>query len=274
MKEEMARLIFVFSACLMACAVVYGAPTDKVAYKLKYTENFTGRGLNPKLWKRIGSGHPDWCRNMSLREDLVIVTNGILTIRGIRNDGKDSGETRQFLTGGVMTKDLFAMRYGKIEFRLKLEDHQKGAWPAVWMMPQTEVKGWPNDGEIDIVERLNGDNFVYQTAHYGNGTSRDLSKGGRGGIKNGEWNIYALEWTDDEIAWFVNGAKTFSVKKENDNPMDYPWTTPFYLMIDMQLGGSWVGGVEGGTLPVAMHVDWVKFYQAVRNGKPISQFTR
>lgn len=161
------KLAFIFVISLMMCAVVWGDSTDKVVYKLKYTENFTGKDLNPKLWKRIGAGTPDWCRNMSLREDLVVVTNGIVTIRGIRNDGKDLGEKRQFLTGGIMTKDLLAMRYGKVEFRLKLEDHQKGAWPAVWMMPQTTVKGWPNDGEIDIVERLNGDSFVYQTAHYG-----------------------------------------------------------------------------------------------------------
>lgn len=246
----------------------------EVSYKLRFTENFSGKALNEKLWVRIPSGNPDWCKNMSLRKDLVKVKGGICEIRGIKNDGKDKSETRAVLTGGIMTKGKFTMRYGKVEFKMKLEDDQKGAWPAVWMMPQTPVRGWPNDGEIDIVERLNGDDFVYQTVHYGNGGAADLTIGGRGKIKNGDWNVYALEWTPNEISWYVNGEKTHSAKKTSDDPLKWPWSTPYYLMIDMQLGGRWVGGVNESTLPVSMYVDWVKFYDLYENGKKISSFAK
>lgn len=258
----------------LAGALVGFAAQGAVTYKLAYTENFDGKKLDPKLWQRIGPSHPDWCRNMSFREDLVTLKNGILSVWGKKNDGKDPSDTRKVHTGGIMTKDLLAMKYGKVEFRLKLEDHQKGAWPAVWMMPQHQPLGWPNDGEIDIVERLNGDAFVYQTLHYGNGSARDLTHGGRGPIKNGDWNVYALEWTPEAIVYFVNGKETFRHNRGADEGLKYPWTTPFYLMIDMQLGGNWVGGVNESTLPVAMHVDWVKFYHAYENGKKISAFER
>ena len=72
----------------------------------------------------------------------------------------------------------------------------------------------------------------------------------------------------------VNGKPTHSYANVGDDPSRYPWTTPFYLMIDMQLGGKWVGSVDESTLPVAMHVDWVKFYTGTRKGKPITELAR
>ncbi len=251
-----------------------GASSQDVVWKLVFVEDFKGTRLNEKLWSRIDMGHPDWCKHMSLRDDLVTVKDGQLHCWGRRNDDL-TFDARPFLTGGVMTKGKLAMTYAKIEFKMKLDDGQRGAWPAVWMMPEKEALGWPNDGEIDIVERLNSDDFVYQTLHYGNGSSRDLSHGGRGKIDKGAWNVYGLEWTPESIVWTVNGQETFRHDRgPDDDDLKYPWTKPFYLMIDMQLGGRWVGGVEVSTLPVAMHVDWVKIYSGSRGGKKFTAFTR
>lgn len=247
-------------------------PADAVRWELKLTEDFSGTKLNEKLWSRIDKGNPDWQKKMSLRPDLVTVKDGQLHCWGRKNDDL-SADPRTHLTGGISTKGKFAMKYGKVEFRMKLDDGQKGAWPAVWMMPETTVRGWPNDGEIDIVERLNSDDFTYQTLHFGNGSPKDLSHGGKGKIKKGDWNVYALEWTPESLVYKVNGTETFRHNRApGDDDLKYPWTTPFYLMIDYQLGGSWVGGVDESTLPKAMHVDWVKFYQGSRGGKRFSEF--
>ena len=127
-------------------------------------------------------------------------------------------------------------------------------------------------GEIDIIERLNSDDFVYQTVHSG-WTAKNPNnppKGGRGRINPTGWNIYALEWTSEKIVWKVNGVETHSYARVGDDPARYPWTEPFYLMIDMQLGGSWVGDVDESTLPCKMYVDWVKYYGAFQDGKKIS----
>lgn len=256
-----------------APAKTASASARAVRWELKFTEDFNGTKLNEKLWTRIDKGNPDWMKKMSLRPDLVTVSGGQLHCWGKRNEDLEA-DPRTHLTGGVMTKDRFAMKYGKIEFRMKLDNGQKGAWPAVWMMPQTTVLGWPNDGEIDIVERLNSDAFVYQTVHFGTGEKGGhKSRGGKGKIKNGDWNVYGLEWTPEAIVWTVNGTETFRhAKGPDDDSFKYPWTTPFYLMIDYQLGGNWVGGVDESTLPKAMHVDWVKFYHGSRDGKRFSEF--
>ena len=265
---------------VLAAATVWAAPAEKdvkapIKWTLRLTEDFKGTKLDEKLWTRIDKGNPDWMKKMSLRPDLVTVKGGQLHCWGKKNDDL-SADPRTHLTGGVMTKDRFAMKYGKVEFKMKLENGQKGAWPAVWMMPQTVVHGWPNDGEIDIVERLNSDDFVYQTLHHGDGSGKkDFPIGGKGKIKKGDWNVYGLEWTPESLVWTVNGVETFRHDKPaGADAFKYPWSTPFYLMIDMQLGGNWVGSVDESTLPVAMHVDWVKFYEGSRGGKKFSEFVK
>ena len=153
-------------------------------------------------------------------------------------------------------------KYGYFEASLKLPVG-KGTWPAFWMMGENfPIVNWPACGEIDIIERLNSDDFVYHTVHSG-WTAKNPNnppKGGKGMINPTGWNIYALEWTSEKIVWKVNGVETHSYARVGDDPARYPWTEPFYLMIDMQLGGSWVGDVDESTLPCKMYVDWVKYY--------------
>ena len=269
-------------AALSVCAAPKSAAKRPVAqpasapvvWKLKYTEDFKGVKLNGKLWTRIDRGESDWNRNMSLRDDLVEVKDGQLHAYGVKNTDAAS-DSRSVLTGGVMTKGRFAVKYGKIEVRCRLEG-QKGAWPAIWMMPENPDGPWPRCGEIDIIERLNFDPFVYHTVHsaWTAINKSDPPSAGKGTIKGKDWNVYGIEWTPEKIVWTVNGRKTHSYAKVGDDPERYPWTSPFYLMIDMQLGGSWVGSVDESTLPVAMHVDWVKFYSGARAGKTITEFVR
>ncbi len=78
--------------CASFIAKAEKAPS--VEYKLRFVEDFKGKKLNTKLWKRIPAGSPDWCKNMSLREDLVSVGNGMLTLYGIKNDGRDPTDKR------------------------------------------------------------------------------------------------------------------------------------------------------------------------------------
>ena len=269
-------LIFAMAFVLaMPLHVAFAAAAEgAVVWRLRYTEDFKGRQFNKKLWTRIDAGNSDWNRNMSTRADLVVVKDGQLSLYGVRNT--DFGEdARRVLTGGVMTKGRFAMKYGKVEIRCKLMG-QKGAWPAIWMMPERPVGSWPHCGEIDIIERLNFDGFVYHTVHSGwtQAHPNDPPRGGKGKIKPDDWNVFGLEWTPERIVWLVNGKRTHSYARKSGDPERYPWTTPFYLMIDMQLGGGWVGEVDESTLPVAMHVDWIKFYSGSRDGKQFSEFVR
>ena len=265
---------------LVFCAVVLSsaaAVAGQPVWKLRHTEDFKGKALNRNLWSRIegdANAGADWIRNISPRPDLVEVRDGMLILKGVRNDDR-SADSRSVLAGGVTTKGRFCMKYGKVEARVKFEG-QRGAWPALWMMPQSPIGQWPYCGEIDIFERLNYDGFVYQTVHSAWGESHPGNPpiSGKGEIKVDGWNVYSLEWTPDRIVWRVNGKKTHSYAKVDDSRERWPWDVPFYLMIDMQLGGKWVGSVDESTLPVSMYVDWVKFYELSIDGKRVSKFSR
>jgi hypothetical protein len=60
------------------------------------------------------------------------------------------------------------------------------------------------------------------------------------------------------LVFTLNGEETFTYPKLSG--VD-PSQWPFYLLIDQQIGGSWVGKASAGDLPVQMIVDWVKVYQ-------------
>lgn len=273
-KKRLVEAGMVLAGAVLCLCAASAAQNDGIAWKLKFKDDFNGGKLNPRLWKRIDKGSSDWNRNMSTREDLVTVNGGQVHLHGVKN-ADTSADPRPVLTGGITTKDLFAVKYGKIEVRCRLEA-QKGAWPAIWMMPQHPSGGWPKCGEIDIVERLNFDDFVYQTVHsaWTQAHPDDPPRSGKGKIDPAGWNVFGLEWTPERIAWTVNGRYTHSYSKKGGDPDQFPWTSAFYLMMDMQLGGSWVGAVDESTLPTAMHVDWVRFYEGSRAGRKFTEFER
>jgi len=264
-----------FCAALGLLAAGAVAAPD-VQWKLKYTEDFNGRALNTRLWQRISpSPHPPpWQRYLSTREDLARVEKGVLQLRGVVNEDK-SGDPRDYLCGGIWTKDRLAVKYGKIEAKVRFED-QQGAWPAFWLLPQKSVRGWPLDGEIDIFERLNGEQRVWQTIHSGFSQKNPGAEPARfrtASIKPG-WNVYALEWSPDKIVWKVNGATTHTYPRVANAADQWPFTEPMFIILDMQLGGDWAGAVDAATLPVTMEVDWLKIYVGKIGTRQVTELTR
>ena len=76
------------------------------------------------------------------------------------------------------------------------------------------------------------------------------------------YNIYGVELYPDSLVFSVNRQRIFAYPQiETDQPGQYPFDRPFYLLIDMQLGGNWVGKVNPEDLPVKMEIDWVRFYK-------------
>jgi hypothetical protein len=77
-----------------------------------------------------------------------------------------------------------------------------------------------------------------------------------------DYNTYAVEKRKDTLSFFVNNNLTFQYPRiETDKVGQFPFNDQdFYLLIDMQLGGSWVGKVDPETLPVEMYIDRVRFY--------------
>ena len=235
---------------------------------LSWEENFDQpNGFDTSRWSKIPRGKPDWQKYMSDFDSCYAMRDGKLILRGIVNNSLPN-DTARYLTGGVYTKDKVGFGFGRIEVYAKLNG-ARGAWPAFWLLSQG--MNWPDGGEIDIMERLNFDSIAYQTVHSHytyNLKIKEPKQGATGVINPNGFNNYAVELHPDSLVFFINNKKTFAYPRiETDKEGQFPFDQyKYYLLLDMQLGGSWVGKVYTEDLPVEMEIDWVRFYSF--KGKP------
>lgn len=235
-------------------------------WKLVWEEDFKGRTLDTTVWSRIPRGTAQWQDTQSdTASGLVVLRDGMLVLRGIVNDHQETDKS-PYLTGGVRTQDKHAFEMGRVEVKARLQG-ARGAWPAIWMMAfDTKNKPWPDGGEIDIMERLNYDTLAYQTVHshytYTLKQGSNPPQGSTGPIRPDEFNVYAATLYPDSVVLSINGKATLCYPRiDTDKRGQFPFYTPQYLLIDMQLGGDWVGKVHPEDLPVEMEIDWVRHYK-------------
>lgn len=258
------KRISILCILITACYSLFSSCAKKtVAHKwnLEWSDDFSDTKLDANKWSKIPRGNSDWNKYMSNYDSCYDFKNGKLILRGIKNT-KALTDTASYLTGGVYSKDKKAFGFGRLEIRAKLNG-AKGAWPAFWMLPQNGH--WPGDGEIDIMERLSYDSFVYQTVHSNYTYTLKIKTpkpSGTIAINPNDFNTYALERYKDSLVFYVNNHRNFAYPRiDTDKEGQFPFDQhDFYVLIDMQLGGSWVGGVEPKDIPVEMEIDWVKFY--------------
>lgn len=249
---------------LLSIHVIGNNPGQKPKnkWKLVWQEEFNGNELDTTIWSRIPRGKSDWNNYMALHKELVEVKDGCVILKAVKNNTHPQ-DTATYLTGGIWTVDKKGFENGRIEVRAKFTSAQ-GYWPAIWMVPAPIP--YPYGGEIDIMEHLNHDSFVYQTVH--SHFTINLKKEGpqrfvQAKINPNEYNTYAVELYKDSIVYYTNGVKTLCYPKVNNGKDgQFPFAyDPFYLYLDSQLGGSWVGPVDPSQLPADMCIDWVRFYQ-------------
>lgn len=238
---------------------------DETSWQLVWEESFDAQTLDTTRWSKVQRNHADWGNHMTHDERCFHLEDGMLYLRGINNDYLPD-DTSRYLTGGLTSKGKFAFQYGKIEIKARLES-ATGAWPAIWMLADQNKYGeYPRNGEIDIMEHLNYEKQVYQTIHsyytlvLGNNTNPQRFT--TAPIDPDIFNVYGIEWYPDRIVFTLNGEETLTYPKvEGVDPSQWPFDQPFYLILSMQLGGSWVGVVDPDDLPVQMIIDWVKVYE-------------
>jgi beta-glucanase (GH16 family) len=172
-----------------------------------------------------------------------------------------------YTSGRIKTQGRFELQYGKIEARIKIPRGQ-GIWPAFWMLGKDiddPGVGWPQSGEIDVMENVGKEpSMVHGTVH-GPGYS------GAGGITaartlpGGEkfaarFHVYGVEWSADSIDFLVDG-KAYAAVTHKSLPAGAAWAfdKPFFLLLNLAIGGDWPGNPDETTrFPQSMLVDWVR----------------
>lgn len=172
--------------------------------------------------------------------------------------------TCEYTSARLNTSGKFTATYGHVEARMKIPRGQ-GIWPAFWMLGQDIGQvGWPNSGEIDVMENVG---FEPSTVH---GTLHGPGYSGSGGIgagytlPNGEafadaFHTFAVDWAPDKITWSVDGT-TYQTRTPADlNGNEWVFDKPFFLILNLAVGGYWPGDPDGSTtFPQQLVVDEVK----------------
>lgn len=262
-------LLSFFFSCLTSCSVKKTTEEKKrnITYKLILEENFKGTQYDKKLWSSYPSGNNKSPWNRFVMEDkrLAEVKDGSLFIRARWNAQTDLPET-----GAIYTKDKFSFKYGKIEVRARFNSAGQGGWPAIWLMPQNPVyPGWPAGGELDIMERLNNDNYVNQVIHQNDGSSKQISAGKTPLISVNDFNIYSLVKLPNRIEFYVNNELVMVHEPSGEFSAQWPFETDYYIILNHACSDKgqsgvkfWPGYVNSTAgFPYEMEVDYVKVWK-------------
>jgi beta-glucanase (GH16 family) len=157
---------------------------------------------------------------------------------------------------------LFSQGYGHFEARIRMPIG-KGLWPAFWLVGDNMTSvGSDNAGEIDVMEML-GDRPT-QVEQHAHGPGLDF--GGPITLPSGnsvaDWHAYAVDWTPGRIDWQVDGRTTQSLTKDQAGDAAWVFDHPFYILLNLAVGGNWPGSPDGATaFPATMLVDYVRVYK-------------
>ncbi|MBO4320052.1 MAG: glycoside hydrolase family 16 protein [Treponema sp.] len=192
--------------------------------------------------------------------DNSFIKDGHLAIVALKEGSK-------WTSARLKTQFKKSWTYGYFEIKAKLPSGV-GTWPAIWMMPEIDKHGgWPRSGEIDIMEAVGFDqDRIHTTAHTSAfNHKKNTQKNNNGIIKDTttKYHIYAVEWTEDYIQWFIDGEPFYKFEKLSDDYEEWPFDHNFYLILNIAIGGSWGGqeGIASDLERAEMDIDYVRVYQ-------------
>jgi len=263
-----AAAIVALAACTLLSAC--GDDQEDREYVLVWADEFDGpvdTPIDPEKWVHdVGGG--GWGNNQ-LEYDTDRPENASLdgegSLRIIAREEEFGG--RDYTSARIKTQGLFEQTYGRFEARIKLPRGQ-GIWPAFWMLGSNfpEV-GWPECGEIDIMEYRGQEPYRILGSAHGPGyfgarpysTTYDLPVGN---FDEG-FHVFSIEWTENRITWFVDDVPYQRMRPE-DLPVNGRWVfdQPFFLILNVAVGGNFVGSPDASTqFPQTMLVDYVRVYE-------------
>lgn len=239
-------------------------------YNLVWSDEFDGAAnTSPDATKwtfDIGRGDNGWGN-----EELQTYTN---STNNVAHDGEGNlvitairtGDN--FTSGRIKTQGLYAKAYGRFEARLKTP-YGPGLWPAFWLLGENiETVTWPQCGELDIMElRGQEPNIIHGSIHGpGYSAGNAITKGYA--LPNGrfdtEYHVFAMEWTEDRIDFFVDDFLYHRIEKANV-PGEWVYNQPFFMLFNVAVGGTYVGFPTAQTpFPQKMIIDYVRVYDIVQ----------
>lgn len=194
-------------------------------------------------------------------ENSFIADDGTLRIV-TRSGGAES--TAPYTSARLVSRDRVSVSYGYVEARIKLPvQPASGLWPAFWLRSQGEP--WPDGGEIDVMETVNGAWGYSSNIHGGPVHWEQYSWHSTATVNDGEWHRFGVLIRPQRLEFFHDGELVHTVTPAGMPaggrwPFDVP-DRRYYLIVNMAMGGAYPGKPDGSAaLPATMQVDYVRYW--------------
>jgi beta-glucanase (GH16 family) len=231
---------------------------------LIWSEEFDGPAgspVDPDIWQPEVGGH-GW-GNEELQyytegtENASLDGAGNLAIVVRRSDS-------QYTSARLVSKDRVAFTYGLVQARIKLPTG-RGIWPAFWMLGQNiDEVGWPQCGEIDVMENVGQSPGVVHGTVHGPGYSGSSGvtawhDGGRS--LAGDFRVYSVDWERDRIRWFLDDELYSTVTPADLRGNPWVFDHDFFLLVNVAVGGTLPGNPDPSVIfPQTMLIDYIRVY--------------
>jgi beta-glucanase (GH16 family) len=262
-----------FGSFLPACPTAYAS--NPAVWSLVWSDEFdgpNGSAVDSSKWS-FDLGGNGWGNNeLETYTDRTVnahVEGGLLVIKAIKEDftGSD-GILRHYTSARLLTKNKFTQAYGRFEARIKIP-YGQGLWPAFWMLGDNiGTVGWPNCGEIDIMENIGKEPSIVHGTFHGPGYSGANGVSAAFTLPNGQkfsddFHTFAVEWEPNVMRFYVDGL-LYKTRMPADLPAGTTWVFnhPFFIILNVAVGGGFPGNPDATTVfPQQMLVDYVRVYQ-------------
>ncbi len=219
--------------------------------ELVWCDEFNGDSLDKTKWVMWVDKIRHDAENT---EKAIIIRNGNLEIRPYSEGGKHFSMM-------ITTEKMFEQAFGYFEVRAKLAT-ESGAWSDCWLYNHDMLldKG----AEIDIFEHrfCNGlkkllSHCVSQAIHFNGYSYKHENYASDSGIKENDFNIFGLEWTEKEYIFTINQVVSWRIDKGIVS-------APRFIVLSVEIEDSpWAGIIptKGYTGNSMMIVDYVRVYK-------------
>ena len=265
--------------------ISYGAKTqslqagkeESVSIDVYAEEGYDTATLYFSLGRKTGDTSIPDASEVTISDISLVETTANMLPANAFGDNATAGTKvkKSYTSGRISTQNLKTFTYGRFEVKAKVPKGQ-GYLPAFWLMANDEnVYGqWPRCGEIDCMEVMGQDTKkLYGTIHYGNPHAESQGtytiEDGKESFSDG-FHTFTCDWEPGKITWYVDGKKyheesNWHSTTEGQGTLTYPapFDQPFYIILNLAVGGSWVGNPNEETSFVdnPFVVDYVRVYQ-------------
>jgi len=264
--------ILFLAITFIGCSVSNKQSPAADQWKLVWSDEFNYTGLpDSNKWVYEVGGH-GWGNNekqfyLAKSLENSVVKNGVLSIIALKKDH----EKLKYTSAKLSSYQKKSMQYGKIEVMAKLPKG-KGNWPAIWMLPESIQKNeedWPLCGEIDIMEHVGKDpNVVHTSLHselYNHVKGTQVTHFEKVKDVFDSFHKYGIEWTKESIKFYIDDKLFYESFKGQDGHVasneGWPFDKPYYLILNLAVGGNWGGEIDDSIFPNEMQIDFVRVYK-------------